>query len=62
MELKVWLWQFLMMCNGEKQSFVGIDRLTPVETPEKEDEASLIEDIIVFFCRVIDKDDGFEIL
>ena len=40
-----------MMCKGEKWSFVGIDRLAPVEVAEKEDGVGLTEEIIVF-CRV----------
>lgn len=39
-----------MMGKGENLSFVGIDRLTPPEMAmEMDDEAGLIEEIIVCF-------------
>lgn len=46
--MKLWLWQLLVMCKGENWSFVGIDRLAPVEVAEKEDGVGLTEEIIVF--------------
>ena len=45
--MKLWLWQLLVMCKGENWSFVGIDRLAPVEVAEKEDGVGLTEEIIV---------------
>lgn len=49
--MKIWLWQLLITCKGENWSFVGNDRLTPVEVAEKDDGVGLTEEIIVF-CKV----------